>query len=80
MIGDNRHEGEIVAPESKLMEMARIAAAGGGVSKEDLDRAVLRIISALAQMGFYIDSEQVAAAAQKGSRMRRYQYNQVDFT
>lgn len=26
MIGDNRHEGEIVAPESKLMNMARMAA------------------------------------------------------
>lgn len=30
MIGDNRHQGEVVAPEDKLAEMARQAAAGAG--------------------------------------------------
>ena len=30
MIGDNRHQGEIVAPENKLLEMARMAVAGSG--------------------------------------------------
>lgn len=36
MIGDNRHQGEVVAPEGKLEEMARRAAAmaGGGVTPE----------------------------------------------
>lgn len=35
MIGDNRHFGEVVAPENKLQEMARMAAAGaGGTSPE----------------------------------------------
>lgn len=36
MIGDNRHQGEIVSPEGKLLEMAKAAAvmAGGGVNPE----------------------------------------------
>lgn len=43
MIGDNRHYGEIVAPENKLEEMARMAAAGAmGTSPEVI--ALLREI------------------------------------
>lgn len=36
MIGDNRHQGEIVSPEGKLLEMAKAAAvmAGGGINPE----------------------------------------------
>ena len=30
MIGDNRHQGEVVAPEDKLLEMAKMAAAASG--------------------------------------------------
>lgn len=46
MIGDNRHYGEIVAPENKLQEMARMAAAGsGGTSPEVI--ALLREIVTL---------------------------------
>ena len=54
MIGDNLHQGEVVAPENKLREMAieAVRAAGGsGVTREDLEtimnRAVMRIIAAL---------------------------------
>lgn len=48
MIGDNRHYGEIVAPENKLQEMARMAAAGaGGTSPEVI--ALLREIVVLLQ-------------------------------
>lgn len=36
MIGDNRHYGEIVAPENKLQEMARMAAAGAGGSSPEV--------------------------------------------
>ena len=62
VIGDNRHQGEVVAPENKLKEMAMAAvqAAGSGVSRDELEsiinRAVMRIIAALADMGFYLDS------------------------
>ena len=46
MIGDNRHQGEVVAPENKLQEMARMAAAGaGGTSPEVI--ALLREIVGL---------------------------------
>ncbi|WP_270427637.1 phage tail protein [Blautia massiliensis (ex Durand et al. 2017)] len=37
MIGDNRHQGEVVAPEGKLLEMARVAAelSGGDPGKTE---------------------------------------------
>lgn len=44
MIGDNRTEGEIVSPESKLLEMARAAAAGGNSEVIDLLRQILAFI------------------------------------
>ena len=69
MIGDNLHQGEVVAPENKLREMAieAVRAAGGsGVTREDLEtimnRAVMRIIAALSQMGFYLDGKKLAEA------------------
>lgn len=69
MIGDNRHQGEVVAPEDKLREMAiqAVRAAGsGGITKDELEKivnnAVLRIVSALYELGFNLDGEQVAKA------------------
>lgn len=42
VIGDNRREGEIVSPESKLLDMAQTAArmAAGGGSSEQLERMI----------------------------------------
>lgn len=71
MIGDNRHQGEVVAPEDKLKEMAleAVKMAGGsgtGITKEELERminnAVLHIVTALHELGFNIDGEQMAKA------------------
>lgn len=85
MIGDNLHQGEVVAPENKLREMAieAVSAAGGsGVTREDLEtimnRAVMRIIAALSQMGFYLDGKKLAEAenAVKAEIDRRF--NTVD--
>ncbi len=85
MIGDNLHQGEVVAPENKLREMAieAVRAAGGsGVTREDLEtimnRAVMRIIAALSQMGFYLDGKKLAEAenAVKAEIDRRF--NTVD--
>ena len=85
MIGDNRHQGEIVSPEDKLQEMAVKAAsmaAGKGVSKEELEsiinRAVMRIIAALAEMGFYLDSTQVATAIKNAQAAMDIRYNAVE--
>lgn len=70
MIGDNRHQGEVVAPEDKLKEMAleaaKMSGGSGGVTKEELKQiindAVQRIIAALYELGFNIDGEQLAKA------------------
>lgn len=70
MIGDNRHQGEVVAPEDKLKEMAleavKMAGAGSGITKEELkgiiDNAVLRIVAALYELGFNLDGEQLVKA------------------
>lgn len=41
MIGDNRHEGEIVSPESKLYDMAKMAAEEGMSGKELMEIIML---------------------------------------
>lgn len=85
MIGDNMHQGEFVAPESKLKEMAKQAvreAGGSGVTKEELEsiinRAVMRIVTALAEMGFYLDSEQVGRATQAARVAADRRFNAVE--
>lgn len=81
MIGDNRHQGEVVAPENKLQAMVDEAvskAGGNGVTKDELarimDRAVIRIIAALSSVGFNIDGEQLARLekAKKTALDRRF--------
>ena len=84
MIGDNRHQGEVVAPENKLKEMAMAAvqAAGSGVSRDELEsiinRAVMRIITALSNMGFYLDSEQVGRATRAAQAAADRRFNAVE--
>ena len=84
VIGDNRHYGEFVAPEDKMMDMAMKAAreaAGSGVSGDELERiinnAVLRIVSALANMGFYVDGEEFARAMRSAGLSSDMRYNTV---
>ncbi len=84
VIGDNRHQGEVVAPEGKLKEMAMAAvqAAGPGVSRDELEsiinRAVMRIVAALAEMGFYIDSEQIGRATSAARTAADRRFNAVE--
>lgn len=85
MIGDNRHQGEVVAPEDKLREMAieAVKAAGGsGITRDELEsiinRAVMRIVAALADMGFYLDSMQVESALKKTRQAMDIRYNTVE--
>lgn len=87
MIGDNRHQGEIVAPEDKLQKMAERAAqaaGNGGVSKAELEQminnAVMRIVSALSSLAFYIDSEELARAVLAGLESVDGRYNPVKIT
>lgn len=62
MIGDNRHQGEVVAPEDKLLQMAKMAAAmsGGGTSPEviTLLKAILAAIEAL-ELEVYLDGKPI---------------------
>lgn len=85
VIGDNRHQGEVVAPEGKLKElaMAAVQAAGSGsITREELEsivnRAVMRIIAALAEMGFYIDSEQIGRAGAAAQAAADIRFNAVE--
>ena len=74
MIGDNRHQGEVVAPENKLREIAKQAVAEGsgtgGITKQELtailDQSIGRIVTALDALGFYVDSEELARAVRRG--------------
>lgn len=86
MIGDNRHQGEVVAPEDKLQAMvdSAVASVRPGVTREELEavmnQAVMRLIAALSSVGFYLDGEQLATlqkVAQAGIDRR---YNTVDAT
>lgn len=85
MIGDNRHYGEIVAPEDKLQAMVNAAvqaAAGSGLTKADLDAvmnsAVMRIVAALGKMGFFVDGEMLATALDNARQNRSYRLNPVE--
>lgn len=85
MIGDNLHQGEVVAPEDKLKQMAieaAMAAGSGGVSRDDLEsiinRAVMRIVSALTSMGFYLDSTQIANAQREAMTVMDIRNNTVE--
>lgn len=84
MIGDNRHYGEVVAPENKLQAMvdnAVKAASGSGITKAELqsmiDNATMRIIAALASMGFFVDGEELAKAVLKAIDRLDSRYNPV---
>lgn len=62
IIGDNRHQGEVVAPERKLEEMAFRAAsmAGGGVTPELIAilKEILNVLNAL-DLNVYLDGKQL---------------------
>lgn len=50
MIGDNRHQGEVVAPEDKLLQMAKMAAGmSAGTSPEVLNmlKEIIRLLNAI---------------------------------
>lgn len=88
MIGDNRHQGEVVAPEDKLQAMVDAAvskASGhGGITREEMESiinsAVMRIVAALANMGFYLDGEQLARMQKMAQTGIDRRWNMVEVT
>ncbi len=88
MIGDNRHQGEVVAPEDKLQAMVddavRRAGSASVITKDDLEsiinRAVMRIVSALASVGFNIDGEQLATLQRIAQTSVDRRFNTVEIS
>lgn len=85
MIGDNRHQGEVVAPEGKLQEMALTAAkmSNSGDNREAV-RLLKELITTIKNLDgdtvFNVDSEELARAAKRGQnklnrRMGTLQFN-----
>ncbi len=85
MIGDNRHQGEVVAPEGKLLEMAKKAASGAG-SPEQLQKIIslLETLISLIQGGddivLAVDGEELARAMMTGSLRLKRRYSTVTVT
>lgn len=83
MIGDNRHQGEVVAPEDKMQEMVnaavKAAAGAGGITRDEMESimnsAVLRLAAMMSQLGFYVDSEELAKAVRRGNEKLDYREN-----
>lgn len=56
------------------------AGGGSGITPEKLDAAVAKIVSALEELGFYIDSEKLATAVRRGENKLGRRYNTVKIT
>lgn len=85
MIGDNRHQGEVVAPEGKLLEMAKMAASSAG-SPEQLQRIInlLETLISLVQGGddivLTVAGEELARAMITGSLRLKRRHSTVTVT
>lgn len=84
MIGDNRHYGEVVAPENKMQAMVDEAVArssGTAITRDELesmlDRAVQRMVAALSAVGFNIDGETLARLEKTKTAALDRRYNNV---
>lgn len=86
MIGDNKHYGEIVAPENKMQEMvdAAVKSVKPGITRDELEaiinNAVMRIITALASVGFNLDGEQIATLQRIAQTGLDRRFNTVNIT
>ena len=58
VVGDNKREGEVVAPESKLAEMARLASEGANAQTIQLLSAILSAIQNQ-DHNVYLDGEAI---------------------
>ena len=63
MIGDNRHQGEVVAPENKMIAMAKKAAelSGGGSKDDQIIRLLMELINAVKSIDtdVYLDGKKI---------------------
>ena len=82
LIGDNRHQGEVVAPENKLLEMARQAAlmvGSDGSGNPEVIALLTELINLIKQLDLtvYLDSEVVAKANIIGQKKLNRRYSPV---
>jgi phage-related protein len=77
LIGDNRREGEIVAPESKITEAVRRAGASGGLTKQDIKAAFIEAIRESGLGHIYIGDEDLARHVNNGNEMLDLRYSPV---
>jgi hypothetical protein len=79
MIGDNRREGEIVAPESKLQQMAfeavQQARGSGGLTASEMRQIMIEVFQRY--MHFYIGEEDLARHVNRGNEMIDLRSNPV---
>lgn len=61
MIGDNRHQGEVVAPEDKLLEMARKAAYMSGSDMSETNKLLRELIALVKAKDYdvYLDGKSI---------------------
>ncbi len=78
LIGDNRHQGEVVAPEDKLEEMAvKAADAAGGGSNAEVAALLRKLISLVEDSGdivIRVNEQELARANQRGSIKLKRKY------
>ena len=64
------------------MALKAASMAGGNISREELEsiinRAVMRIVAALSELGFYMDFNQVATAVRNAQAANDTRYNTVE--
>ena len=85
MIGDNRTQGEIVAPEGKMQEMVDQAVSRATAGNAEIAGLLKTLISMVEDGGdivLYVGNEELARAVQKGSARlkRRYTTAQLSIT
>jgi hypothetical protein len=77
MIGDNRYQGEIVAPERKLLAMAKEAAAGAGGSDPRIYSILVQLLAAVRGMSggtkLYLDGRVVAESVKREWKNQAHQ-------
>lgn len=80
MIGDNRHQGEVVAPEDKLMSLYKKAnqemGTGNNVKVIELLQKILKLLEALdLNFNLYIDSYELDKRLEKAKNKRKFATN-----
>jgi len=80
MIGDNRHQGEVVAPEDKLMSLYKKANQEMGMGNNskviELLQKILRLLETLdLNFNLYIDSYELDKRLEKAKNKRRFATN-----